>query len=240
MIFECRRYTLQPGRMEEFVALQHRRGFDGPNAGFISRVIGYFETVTGTPEQVIHLYRYDSYEDWIEKLHGLYAIPELGFYFTEARAMVDRQETGFFQPAPVAELCPLWHGETDWLPGPGQERWDLREMPDLVVEETLEAFKPGGLPVYWQAMTECGLEATAPLRRDTIATWSSMTGRLHVVASYRLFSSLTEREERRREASEGTAMAAFNEALRPILRERTTTLLRPVPVPQMSPLFQGG
>ena len=240
MIFECRRYTLQPGRMNDFIALQHRRGFDGPNAGFISRVIGYFETVTGTPEQIVHLYRYDSYEDWIEKLHGLYGIPELGFYFTEARAMVDRQETGFFQSAPIAGLSPLWHGETDWLPGPGQERWDLREMPDLLVEETLEALRPGGLPAYWEAMAACGLEATAPLRRDTIATWSSMTGRLHVVASYRLFSSIADREERRREAGAGPAMAAFNEALRPILRERTTTLLRPVRVPQMSPLFRLG
>ena len=120
MIFECRRYTLAPGRMGDFIALQHRRGFDGPNAGFISRAIGYFETVTGTPEQIVHLYRYDSYEDWIEKLHGLYAIPGLAFYFTEARALVERQETGFFQPAPLADLCPLWHGETDWLPGPGQ------------------------------------------------------------------------------------------------------------------------
>ena len=240
MIFECRRYTLQPGRMGDFVALQHRRGFDGPSAGFVSRVIGYFETVTGTPEQIVHLYRYDGYEDWIEKLHGLYAIPELAFYFTEARAMVDRQETGFFQPAPMAELCPLWHGEADWLPGPGRERWDLGEMPGLVVEETLEALKPGGLPAYWQAMEDCGLEATAPLRRDTIATWWSMTGRLHVVASYRLFGSLDEREERRREAAEGAATAAFNEALRPILRERTTTLLRPVPVAPMSPLFRLG
>ena len=237
MIFECRRYTLQPGRTGDFIDLQHRRGFDGPSAGFISRVIGYFETVTGTPEQIVHLYRYDSYEDWIEKLHGLYAIPELAFYFTEARAMVDRQETNFFQPAPVAELCPLWHGETDWLPGPGKERWDLREMPDLVVEETLKAFRPGGLPAYWQAMEDCGLEATAPLRGDNIATWWSMTGQLHVVASYRLFSSVAEREERRQEANGSAAMAAFNEALRPILRERTTTLLRPVRVPQMSPLF---
>ena len=113
-------------------------------------------------------------------------------------------------------------------------------MPDLVVEETLEALKPGGLPAYWQAMTECGLEAAAPLRGNTMATWSSMTGRLHVVASYRLFASIGDREERRREANEGAAMAALNEALRPILRERTTTLLRPVRVPQMSPLFRLG
>ncbi|MDE0057709.1 MAG: NIPSNAP family protein, partial [Defluviicoccus sp.] len=204
------------------------------------RVIGYFETVTGTPEQIVHLYRYDSHADWIEKLHGLYAVPELAFYFTEARAMVDRQETDFFQPAPLGELCPLWHGETDWLPGTGRERWDLGEMPDLVVEETMEALRPGGLVAYWRAMEACGLEATAPLRRDTVATWWSMTGRLHVVASYRLFASLAERERCRREAADGAAMAAFDEALRPILRERTTTLLRPVRVPQMSPLFRLG
>ncbi len=238
MIFESRRYTLQPRRMEDFVALQHRRGFGGPCAGFLSRLIGYFETVTGTPEQVVHLYRYDSFEDWIEKLHGLYDVPEIAFYFTEARAMIDRQEADFFQPAPLAGLCPLWHGDADWLPGPGQERWDLRSMPGLVVEETLEALRPGGLLAYWQAMTDSGLEATAPLRENTLATWSSMTGRLHVIASYRVFASVAERDERRREANLGAAMAAFNEALRPILRERTTTLLRPVAVPQMSPLFR--
>ena len=238
MIFERRKYTPKPGKLADFMALQHQRGFDGPSAGFLSRLIGYFVTISGPIEQVFHLYRYDDHADWIDKLHGMYGVAELGFYFTGARAALAEQETDFFQAAPIAALNPLWSDGNDWLPGPGNERWDLGQHPDLVVEETAIAMRPGGLPIYWDAMERFGLEASAALHASTLATWSAMTGRLHLILAYRVFSSMAEREACHRQAGQTEAMAAFDDATREAIAARTTTLMRPVPVAQMSPLFR--
>ncbi len=238
MIFERRRYTPQPGKLADFMALQHARGFDGPSAGFLSRLIGYFITATGPADQVVHLYRYDDHADWIDKLHGLYGIAEMESYFTGARAALAEQETDFFQPAPIAALNPLWSEGNDWLPGSGNARWDLADQPDLVVEETEIALRPGGLALYWEAMKESGLEATAPLRAQTMATWFAMTGRLHRVLGYRVFASPADRDARHAEAAAAKAMAAFDAATRAAVVSRVSTLMRPAPIAQMSPLFR--
>jgi hypothetical protein len=237
MIFERRRYTAKPGKLADFVALQHARGFDGPSAGLMSRVIGYFVTVTGPVDQIVHLYRYDDHADWIDKLHGMYGIEALGFYFTGARAALAEQDTDFFQSSPIAALNPLWSDGNDWLPGPGKTLWDLAKQPDLVVEETEIWMRPGGLPVFWDATDRFGLEATAPLRNDTLATWFAMTGRLHRVLTYRVFPSIAERDAALTQAGESPAMASFEEAIEAATVSRTATLLRPVTVREMSPLF---
>ena len=103
MIFERRRYTLRPGQYDEFIRLQHERGFDGPFARVVERVIGYFISVSGPVEQIVHLYRYDDFDDWIDRLHGLYGIPEMEPYFTGARAILAEQDVEFFRHAPIDE-----------------------------------------------------------------------------------------------------------------------------------------
>jgi len=238
MIFERRRYTTKPGKLADFMALQNARGFDGPSAGFLSRLIGYFVTLTGPVDQVFHLYRYDDHADWVDKLHGMYDIEALGFYFTGARAALAGQDTDFFQSSPIAALDPLWSDGSDWLPDISHSLWDITKQPDLVVEETEIWMRPGGLPVFWDAMDRFGLKATAPLRQDTLATWFAMTGRLHRVLTYRIFPSIAERDAAHAKAAESPAMASFEEATEAATVSRTTTLLRPVKVPEMSPLFR--
>ena len=152
--------------------------------------------------------------------------------------MLAEQDTDFFQPAPIAALNPLWSDGNDWLPDPGNERWDLAARPDMVVEETEIAMRPGGLLVFWQAMETIGLEATAPLRNQTLGTWFSMTGRLHRMLGYRVFDSPAERDARHAEAAESKEMSAFEAAIRDAVLSQHTTLLRPVPVAPMSPLFR--
>ncbi len=235
MIFERRRYTLRPGQYDEFIRLQHERAFDGPFARVVERVIGYFISVSGPVEQIVHLYRYDDFDDWIDRLHGLYGIPEMEPYFTGARAILAEQDVEFFRHAPIDELTPLWNDDADWLPGQGGAKWKL--TPDLIVEEQSIALRPGGLIAYWDAMRETGLAATGPLRKNTLATWAALTGRQHVVASYHVFDSMAERDASHAEANGNPVMADFNASIRDLVQSRETRLLRPVPVPEMSPLF---
>ena len=236
MIFERRRYTAHVGKHDEFIRLQQARGFDGAIAAIMARLIGYFTTVSGASEQFVHLYRYDDFDDWVTRLHGLYGVAELEPYFRAVRPILIRQQTEFFLPAPIDELNPLWSAGEDWLPGAGGRKWDLRETPDLMVEETTVALAPGGLPRYWAAMEELG-SPPSPRERDMLATWHAMTGRLHVVVGYAVFHSMADREACHAAARESDAMAAFDDAVRDVVVARETALLRPVRVAEMSPLF---
>ena len=237
MIFERRRYTARAGMHNEFIRLQHVRGFDGAMGAIMARLIGYFSTVSGSSEEFVHLYRYDDFADWLTRLHGLYDVPELQSYFLAVRPILSRQESEFFLPAPMDELIPLWSGDNDWLPGSRMRNWDLCESPDLIVEETTISLIPGGLPRYWAAMEEFGPTMLSPPRRDILATWYAMTGRLHVVDSYVVFRSMADRETLRAAARKNDARIAFNKAVREIVIAHDTTFLRPVRVSEMSPMF---
>ena len=86
-------------------------------------------------------------------------------------------------------------------------------------------------------MEEYGLAATSALRRDTLATWHALTGRQHVVVSYTVFGSMAERDACHAAARARDALAAFDDAVGDAIVERQTAFLRPVRVPEMSPLF---
>ena len=237
MIFERRRYTVRADMRNEFIRLQHVRGFDGAIGAIMARLIGYFSTVSDATENFIHLYRYDDFGDLSTRLHGLYDVPELQSYFLAVRQILFRRENDFFLPAPIAELIPLWSDDNDWLPGEGGHKWNLRETPDLIVEESTISLVPGGLLRYWTAMEEFGSAVLSSRRRDILATWQAMTGRLHVVVSYEVFCSMADRDEFRTVVGDNDAKIAFDKAVHDIVIENESTLLRPVRVSEMSPMF---
>src|SRR3546814_17643957 len=80
MILEHRAYTMKPGNLERFYELQVDRGF-GLVKPIMERLIGYFTTLSGPAEQVVHLYAFDTLEDWRMRLHGLYPVAALQSYF---------------------------------------------------------------------------------------------------------------------------------------------------------------
>ena len=237
MIFERRRYTAHAGMHDEFIRLQHIRGFDGAIGAIMARLIGYFTTISGATEQFVHLYRYDDFADWVKRLHGLYDVTELEPYFVAVRPILSRQEIEFFLPAPIDELIPLWSGDHDWLPNSGGRIWDLRETPGLIIEETTISMVPGGLPRYWKAMEEFGATMPSPPRNDILATWHALTGRLHVVVSYVVFRSMADRDAFRATALRSDAKNAFDDAIRDVVVAHETAFLRPVRVSEMSPMF---
>src|SRR5262249_9885932 len=72
MLFERRVYPLKPGNADAFWQLQ--RQWNNPTSipRYLAHNIGYFPTIAGPAEQVVHLYRHDSYDDWKSRLFGVY------------------------------------------------------------------------------------------------------------------------------------------------------------------------
>lgn len=234
MLFERRAYTMEPGHVPAFDQAQIDRGFE-PVKSYMDRLVGYFSTRTGTADQIVHLYRYDDFEDWNIRLRGLYGVPELTPYFVNTRKIVRAQVNGFHELLPVSALNPMWGEGRDWLPGAGATVSTL--SPDRLVEERCFQLRPGGIPAFVQACDTHGVTALSILSDRTIGAFVSAVGPLHLVSLWWWFEDSGEREARNAALSESAEWAAFVSAIAPLVVEQSSLLLTPRPVPEMSPLF---
>tara|TARA_R110000868_G_scaffold43803_1_gene146933 strand:- start:351 stop:1058 length:708 start_codon:yes stop_codon:yes gene_type:complete len=234
MIFERRAYTMEPGHVPAFDKAQTDRGFDLVKS-YMDRLVGYFSTRSGPADQVVHLYRYDSFEDWNTRLRGLYAVPELTPYFVNTRKIVRRQVTGFLEPLPVDALNPLWGAGRDWLPESGAKLAALDG--DTVVEERSFQLRPGGIPAFVEACKATGIAALPGMAARTIGAFVPMTGALHNVTLWWWFDSPAARDAWQADLAGNADWQAFIAAIAPLLTGQSSLLLTPRPVPEMSPLF---
>jgi len=238
MLIEHRRYTPRPGQYAAFIAAQHQRGFAVVRP-ILERLIGYFVADSGPTDEVVHLYRFDSYDDWTARLHGLYGVPALQPYFVTVRPLLLAQENKFLAPAPVAELTPHWGNGRDWLPSAGPLLGSLSGQPDLIIEETTLRFAPGGLVPYWQAWRDGGLGA-GPAVAHNLGVFISMVGPLHELVQYRCYPSHAARRAHREALADSAGWRALQQAAASVTAATSVQLLRPVTVPEMSPLFAHG
>lgn len=234
MIFERRAYTMEPGHVPAFDQAQIDRGFDLVKS-YMDRLVGYFSTRTGAADQVVHFYRYDTLDDWNQRLRGLYAVPELTPYFVNTRKIVRRQVNGFYEPLPVDALNPMWGGGNDWLPETGAKLASLSG--DLVVEERAFQLRPGGIPAFVDACNASGIPALSIMGDRAIGAFMSMVGPLHNVTLWWWFENAAEREARHAELAANADWRKFIAAITPLLTDQSSLLLTPRPVPEMSPLF---
>src|SRR6266550_1902051 len=116
MLFERRAYTLRPGTLETFWGLQ--RNWNTPTSfrPLLERNIGYFSTTAGPAERIVHLYRWDSYDQAKRHLAAI-VTPERMEYFLSARKLLLSQETAFLDLTPLPALNPIWGGGRNWVPG---------------------------------------------------------------------------------------------------------------------------
>lgn len=234
MIFERRAYTMEPGHVPAFDQAQIDRGFDLVKS-YMDRLVGYFSTRTGTSDQVVHLYRYDSFEDWNVRLRGLYAVPELTPYFVNTRKIVRRQVNGFLELLPVEALNPMWAGGADWLPETGEKLTSLNG--ERVIEERAFQLRPGGIPAFVEACNEHGVRALGVMDERTVGAFMSMTGSLHNIILWWWFEDSAEREARVGTLTDDPDWQNFISAIAPLLIDQSSLLMTPRPVPEMSPLF---
>lgn len=184
MFIEQRTYTLRPGTLERFWQLQQERGFEVVRP-IMERLVGYFGKAEEDYDQVVHLYRYDSHDDWIARLHGLYGKPQLDAYFKDVRALMLAQENTVLAPAPSRWLTPILGNGKDWLPEFGPLMPSSESKPLSLTIQTVD-FLPGTLPSAWQT-----LEAETVDKQfdsDLLGAFVTVIGRQHRMIIYRMTS----------------------------------------------------
>ncbi len=233
MLIERRAYTMRPGRMEDFIAAQFARGFGPPMSRVLDRLIGYFRTVSGPTDQMVHLWRFDGFDDWTARLHGLYGRPELEPYFKTVRSLMLAQENAFLVPAPLPQLTPYWGNGNDWLAEQGPR---LAAAEATLVEETAYQLLPGTLPAFWDSLRQEGLRAEAA-GRHLFGAFHTTIGQLHRVLIYRRYAGLEQRLAHRAALRADPAWQSFERRIGAEGASATAMLLQPIDGREMSPFF---
>lgn len=227
MLIERRRYALRPGNLEKFWDAQVERGTDPEKRPIMARLIGYFSSLTGTRDEIVHLYRYDGYDDWFARLHGSYRNPANDSYFRTVRPLMASQGNEFLLPAPVPRLAALIGEGRSWLPADGP-RWHRPEGARPVVGETVYQLRPGLLKELWSQVQESPGD---PQVADLIGCFCSHVGEQHRIYVYRVHRSLVHVED------DDPGAAALDRAVRPHAESVRRRWLAPSPVAGLSPLF---
>jgi hypothetical protein len=235
MLIEKRVYTLRPGLTDAFMRAQAERGFEQVRP-ILEKLIGYFSTQGGPRDQIVHLYRFDSYEDWVRRLHGLYKVPELEPYFRTVRPLMLAQENEFLAPAPIAALTPLWGNGKDAAP-----RGALAQAPALgapmLVEEQVTQLLPGKMPGYWEAWKNHGLGTGELATLRLIGVFTTAVGQQHKVTWYRWHADRAARDASRDALAAHPGWQAFLSETSSLVASYESKLLTPAPFAEMSPMF---
>lgn len=237
MLIERRCYTLKPGGLAAFWRAQEERGYATVQP-ILERLIGYFSACSGATDQVVHLYRYDSFDDWKHRLHGLYGVSALEPYFKTVRALMLAQENRFLSPAPLEALSPHWGAGRDWLPEHGP-LFDGGTGSAPLVEESTRILLPGTLPAYWAAWRAHGLGAVEAHAASRLGGFVSLVGQQHQVVDYRVHDGFEARQAHHAALAGNPRWQAFMQAIAPLGVSSERQLLQPAPIAALSPLFSG-
>jgi len=234
MLFESRTYTFRPGTLDSFWNAQLIRGIDPVSRPIMARVIGYFSTISGDQDQITHLWRFDSFEDWRERL--FFKHPNAEPYYQRVRPLMLKQENSFLMPAPLDELNPLWSNGRDWLPG-SELLASISSHPGVLVEELKFQLTPGALGFFWEAFTNHSLLTNMVFTQGVFASFYTLVGQQHEVVIYRWHESYQKREDFQLELSQHSGWDSFLVEIRSFIIKAQTRLLKPSPLALLSPLF---
>ena len=79
MIVDLRIYTCKPARMAEFVAIYEKHALPLQNK-YLGRCLGWYTTVEGSQNRVVHLWAYDSQADREARRNAMAADPAFAHY----------------------------------------------------------------------------------------------------------------------------------------------------------------
>lgn len=231
MLIEYRAYTLHLGAEALFWEAQRERGEQGLQAIF-ERLIGVFASRSGATDQIVSLYRYDSFEDWHSRLYGLYGQARLQPYFRVIRPLIASQQSKFLLPAPLPELTPHWGNGRDWVPSQGP-----LFTGNALVEQTTLSFSAGGVPACWEAFRRHGLDDDPVALEGILGAFASIVGALNEVLILRRFPSFDALQAHRRQLRQSPAWTSFLRSLAPLTVASDVRMLEPSQLADMSPLF---
>lgn len=103
MIVEERTYTLHPGKLAAFMRIVEEVGLPVLRPG-LGNLIGYFHTETGTLNQVVHLWAYESMADREARRTALAKTKAFQDYAAQVTPLVQKMENRILVPAPFNTL----------------------------------------------------------------------------------------------------------------------------------------
>jgi hypothetical protein len=227
MIFERRVYTFRPGKLDAFWDAQGAWNTDEVFGPILAHNIGYFSTAAGENDLAIHLYRFDSLDQW-QAMYGQYYQAQSPEYFALVRPWMLRQENAFLTVPPAAEFAACWTGPRLLAPP------SLRLCPapeKICVLETRIDFLPGGLPVYWRAHEAHRPDAGVHGQSHLMAMLISLVGRLHRVLRYEAFADADSARRAQDARAADPRWRAFSSDYAAWAAEEATIALRPSPLP---------
>lgn len=105
MIVDHRVYTLKPGQIGPFLELFEREGLPLYQR-YCGKLIGYYVAESGTLNQVVHLWAYESLADRERRRADLYADPAWAAFLAEALPLMMTQESRLLRPATFSPGMP--------------------------------------------------------------------------------------------------------------------------------------
>lgn len=103
MIVEERTYTLEVGKVPEYLRLYEEEGL-AIQTRILPRMVGYFSTELGTLNQVVHLWAYEDFEERTRKRAELVADEHWQAYVAKVRPLILHQENRILIPAPFSPI----------------------------------------------------------------------------------------------------------------------------------------
>jgi hypothetical protein len=99
MIVEMRTYTLVPGKTAAYFALYEAEGLAAQRE-HLGDMLGYYAVEIGHVNSVVHLWRYDSFDDRTRRRDALKADSRWQAYVTKMLPFLVDQESKIMTPAP--------------------------------------------------------------------------------------------------------------------------------------------
>ncbi|ALV61217.1 NIPSNAP domain containing protein [Burkholderia cenocepacia] len=103
MYYEMRTYTVQIGKMNEYL-----RHFEKEGLPVISRyatLVGWWYAEIGELNQVVHIWAYESLDDRIKRRTALYEDPDwLEKFVPKAFPMLEKMESKLLRPAAFSPI----------------------------------------------------------------------------------------------------------------------------------------
>ena len=97
MIVDHRTYTVQHGRMGEYLKLFEAEGLP-VQLRHLGNLIGYFQTMHGPLNQVVHLWAYEDLADMERRRSARDADPDWAAYKNKSAGVLLMQENKILQP----------------------------------------------------------------------------------------------------------------------------------------------
>jgi hypothetical protein len=103
MVYEERIYTIQPGKMAEYLRNYEELGLPVQRET-LGTLIGFFRTEVGGLNKVVHIWGYDSLDDRLERRDTLARHPDWPAYLKANLPLIVEQENRVLIPASFSPL----------------------------------------------------------------------------------------------------------------------------------------